>query len=108
MEPIPEVVRRFAENIESIDQLEILRVLRENPKKEWDSASLAAATQAEPSVVVAHLSAMHARGLLAAERRGADWSARHGPHTAELTEQVNLLLQLYRERPVSMIRLIYD
>jgi hypothetical protein len=58
--------------------------------------------------VAAHLTALHARGLLAVDGRGADCVARHGPHTAELSDQVNRLLHFYRERPVSMIKMIYD
>ena len=108
MEPIPEEVKRFADaNIESIDQLEILRVLGETPGKEWDAAALAAAVQAEPKAVAAHLAALHGRGLLAAEKRGADWVGRYGPQTPELADQVGRLLQLYRERPVTMIKMIY-
>jgi hypothetical protein len=44
---------------------------------------------------------------LAAEKRGTDWVGRHGPHTPELADQVGRLLQLYRERPVTMIKMIY-
>ncbi|HEY1375622.1 MAG TPA: hypothetical protein VGF55_02450 [Gemmataceae bacterium] len=109
MGPIPEEVRCFADrSIESIDQLEILRVLAENPNKEWDPAFLAAAIQTEPRAVVAHLMALHARGLLVVERRATECVARHGPHTAELSDQVGRLLHFYRERPVSMIKMIYD
>jgi len=107
MDPIPEEVRRFADrHIESIDQLEILRVLAEAPDREWDAAALAAAIQAEPKAVGAHLAALRGRGLLQAEKR-VDWVGRHGPHTPELAAQLGRLLDLYRERPVSMIKLIY-
>src|SRR5687768_12725549 len=108
MEPFPDDVRRFADgNIESIDQLEILRVLDEAKDKEWDAATLAREIQAAPHAVAAHLAALNGRGLLTAEKRAADWVARHGPHTPELAAQVGRLLQLYRERPVSTIKLIY-
>lgn len=108
MEPFPDEVRRFADgNIESIDQLEILRVLDENQGEAWDATALGRAIQAEPKAVGAHLAALHGRGLLTAERRAADWFGRHGPHTPELAAQVARLLQLYRERPVSTIKLIY-
>jgi hypothetical protein len=107
MDPIPEEVRRFADrHVESIDQLEILRVLAEAPDKEWDAAGLAAAIQADPKAVSGHVAALQSRGLVWAEKR-ADWVARHGPHTPDLAAQLGRLLDLYRERPVSMIKLIY-
>lgn len=108
MEPFPEEIRQFVElNIESIDQLEILRVLNENPDKECDAAFLAAEIQANPKAIGIHLAALHGRGLLLAEKR-VDWFGRHGAHTPELKLKVDRLLQTYHERPVSMIKFIYS
>lgn len=109
MEPFPEDVARFLyDNVESIDQLEILRVLGEDRQKEWDSAALAAAVQSEPQAVRAHLTAMNARGLLSMTARGTELSCRYGARTAELEGTVGRLLQIYRERPVTMIKMAYD
>jgi hypothetical protein len=110
VEPIPEDIRRFLDgNIETIDQLEILRILGEKPDREWDAASLAAEVQAEVQVVAAHVLALQSRGLLACERGGgAGLVCRHGPRTAELQVQVGRLLQLYRERPVTLIKFVYE
>jgi hypothetical protein len=108
VEPFPEEIRRFLDgNIESIDQLEILRLLGEDPGREWTAAELAVAVQIEPAAVAAHLAAMRGRGLLAAEARGIDLVARHGPAPA-VGELVGRLLQHYKERPVSMIKLVYE
>jgi hypothetical protein len=106
MDPFPEEIRRFIEfNVESIDQLEILRLLRETPNKEWEVPALAAEVQAPEKVVASHLVALHGRGLLFAEKRN-DWIGRYGPHTPEHAQQVELLLKCYEERPVSMIKLV--
>lgn len=109
MEPIPEDVARFLyDHVESIDQLEILRVLGEARDREWGVAVLAAAVQAEPQAVRAHLSAMHGRGLLAMTTQGAGPSCRHGARTPELADMIDRLLQIYRERPVTMIKMVYE
>ena len=109
MEPFPEDVARFLyDNVESIDQLEILRVLGEERQKEWDTAALAAEVQAKPEAVRAHLAAMQARGLLAITTRGTGLSCRHGARSPELEDMVGRLLQLYRERPVTMIKMVYE
>jgi hypothetical protein len=104
----PDDVRRFLdENVESIDQLEILRLLWEDPAVEWTEASLAEATQAPPADVVAHLAVLAGRGLLHAETRGAaGWVCRYGPRDPERDRLLRTVLQNYRERPVSMIKLV--
>jgi DNA-binding transcriptional ArsR family regulator len=109
VDPFPDEVRRFLEgNIESVDQLEILRLLGEKPDTDWTATTLAAAVQASAAAVGSHLAALSGRGLLAAEQHGDVWVARYGPRTPELAGQLGRLLQLYRERPVSMIKLVYD
>jgi predicted ArsR family transcriptional regulator len=96
------------DHIETIDQLEILRVLGEDREKEWDSAALAGEVQAEPQAVRAHLAAMHARGLLMTTTRGAGLSCRFGVSTPELEDLVSRVLQTYKERPVTMIKMVYE
>jgi hypothetical protein len=109
VEPIPDDVRRFLDaNIETIDQLEILRVLSEKPDREWAAAPLAVAVQADPLAVAGHVAALQGRGLLTSERRGPELVCWYGPRTPELQVLTHRLLQLYRERPVSMIKLVYD
>ncbi len=105
MDLFPDDIRRFIEAaVESIDQLEILRVLGEDSSRAWDVAGLAAAVHADPPAVAAHAAALHARGLAAA---GAGPTYQFGPRTPELGILVARLLELYRERPVSLIRLVY-
>jgi predicted ArsR family transcriptional regulator len=109
VEPFPEDVARFLDDhIESIDQLEILRVLGEDREREWDSVALAGEVQAEPEAVRAHLTAMHSRGLLRTTTQGVGLSCRYGAGTPELENIVGRLLQMYRERPVTMIKMVYD
>jgi hypothetical protein len=107
-EPLPEDVCRFlGENIESIDQLEVLRVLGEGPAREWTAAALAAEVQGPPADMAEHLAALARRGLIATERRGAEAVWRYAPASPELDGIVGRLLKCYRERPVSMIKLVY-
>jgi hypothetical protein len=55
VDPIPEDIERFLdENIESIDQLEVLRVLGDNPQKEWAAAELAQTLQVQTEALAAH------------------------------------------------------
>jgi hypothetical protein len=104
-DPLPEDVRRFLdEHIESLEQLEILRLLSEDPTREWTAAQLGAEIQADPSVAAAHLAALAGRGLLASSSPAV---SRYGASTPELGERLARALAVYRERPVTMIKLVY-
>jgi DNA-binding transcriptional ArsR family regulator len=108
VEPFPQEIKSFLDgNIESIDQLEILRLLGENPERSWDVESLATEVQTDPATVAAHLTAMGGRGLITLEIRGTEILGRYGP-AAAVADLVVRLLQLYKERPVSMIKMVYD
>lgn len=108
MEPFPHELKNFLDgNIESIDQLEILRLLGENPDRSWDVSALATQVQTDPTTVAAHLTAMGGRGLITVEIRGTEVMGRYGP-SAAMADLVARLLQLYKERPVTMIKMVYD
>lgn len=107
-DPLPEDVRRFLdENIESLEQLEILRVLAEDPGREWAAAELAAEIQADPSAAASHIAALAARGLVATSTRRGETVARHGTRSPELGGRLTQVLAAYHERPVTMIKLVY-
>jgi len=109
LEPFPEDVARFLQdNIETIDQLEILRILGEDADKEWDCAVLAGEVQAGTQAVRAHVTEMSARGLLTRIQRGSALACRYGAATPELEGKVNRLLHVYKERPVTMIKMVYQ
>jgi hypothetical protein len=109
MEPIPQDIVRFMQaNIESLEQLELLRVLSEDPSKEWDLASLGQLAQANPQAAAAHLAALSARGLITVIVRGAETWYRHGGGSPAKDKMLSRLLQMYKQRPVSMIRLVYE
>lgn len=109
MEPLPsDVIKFIDENIESIDQLEILRILSEDRQREWREAELASEVQAKVPAVHTAISAMQSRGLLAVTTDGLGIACRCGPQTPELEALVNRLLQVYKERPVTMIKVVYE
>jgi hypothetical protein len=107
VERFPDEMRQFLDGtIESIDQLEILRLAGEDPSREWTAAALAAEVQADPATTATDVAALRSRGLLAAETRGPDVVCRYAPATPVLGDLAGRLLALYRERPVSMIKLV--
>lgn len=108
MEPFPEDVRQFmAANIESLVQLEILRLLAADQDRTWDAASLAPEVQAQPQKTARDLAALYRRGLITA-LPGPASCYQYGPQGPLLEAEVAELLQLYNERPVTVIRMIYS
>jgi hypothetical protein len=108
MDPIPQDIARFMRaNIESLEQLELLRVLSEDPTKEWQPEPLGREAQANPQAAASHLAALSSRGLLTIITRGSETLYRHGCGSPGLDKMLSRLLQLYKERPVTMIRLVY-
>lgn len=108
MDPFPEEIRRFLDtNIDSVEQLEILRVVQSVPDKEWNAPGLVREIQASAPVILAHMQALHHRGLLTMVSRGAETLCRHGARTPELAAALGQLLKLYAQRPVTMINLVH-
>jgi hypothetical protein len=105
---IPEDVLRFVEAyVESIDQLEILRVLGEHPDRGWPVPELAAACQIDPAKIAATIALLERRGLVVNDSAAIEPVVRFEPRTAEVREAALRLLTFYRERPVTLIRVIY-
>jgi hypothetical protein len=64
--------------------------------------------QTTAELAVAHIAALEGRGLLQCERRDGSLYCRFGTRSPELEAQLQQLLELYRQRPVTMIRLVYE
>jgi hypothetical protein len=109
LDPLPDDVLQFLQShIDSIEQLELLRVLGENPAREWSDVELGGSVQVAADSLHAHLAALHTRGMLSRIRRDEKYHWKYGPASADLEAKVRRLLELYGQRPVSMIRLVYQ
>jgi hypothetical protein len=108
VDPFPQDVKQFLDaNIESVEQLEILRLLGENPEKEWNSTTLAQEAQTQAKTIASQLTHLQARCLLTTMLRGKEVFCRYGPSTPEIETRLQHLLQVYQQRPVTMINLVY-
>lgn len=108
MDSFPENVKQFLDAyIESIDQLEILRILAEVPTRVWDIGDLATQLQLTSIIAQTQVKALYSRGLLPTDAEGKGPLIRYGPQNPALELALSQVLQLYRERPVTMIRMVY-
>lgn len=108
MQPFTAELTHFLETaIESVEQVEILRILAADSENEWSTNDLARAVQTSSRNVLQHVIALEGEGLLRV-RRDSGVFCRYMPATAKSEELVSALLQCYNERPVTMIRMLAE
>jgi hypothetical protein len=107
MQPFSEEIKHFLETtIDSVEQLEIVRILASDQSKELSAGELARTVQTSSRKILQHVAALERRGLLGV-RCESRFLVRYAPATPQIDELVNCLLASYNERPVTMIRMLY-
>lgn len=107
MADLPENVRRFIDAyISSVEQMEALTLLREDPTKEWAPAEMAKALYTSDESTAARLAELHKHGLLSQVR--ADVTRyRYEPRSSDLRTGVEATLDAYAKRKVAVINQIF-
>ena len=104
MNGLPEDVHRFLyHNIDSVEQLEVLLLLRQGPERGWTAEEIARLLYSHPSSILHRLSSLAGRGLL---REVEPACYQYAPRSTELHETVRRVAEIYRERRVAVITLI--
>ncbi len=108
VDTFPEEVQRFiVDNLSSVEELEVLLLLRSRPDKEWNAAEVSQALYTQPAAAAMRLNDLRSHGLLTS-RKEASELYRYHPRTADLEPLVSRLSEAYRERRVAVITLIYS
>jgi hypothetical protein len=94
--------------VPSVDGAEVLLALAAAPERWWNAAELAArlapATAVSEADVARYLEQFQAGGLVAV---GPDRRMQYRPADEALAAHVGTLAQAYKERPVTLFRVIY-
>ena len=90
--------------IDSVDHLRTLLLLRGEPTRAWGVMDVSGRLYLEPRRVSAVLASLKTSGLLTESDAGFSY----GPSEKELAKMVDELAKLDRERPVTLIKLIYS
>ena len=94
--------------VPAVDAAELLLLLQAEPGRAWSAAEAVAALRASVTLGEAEaqrrFAELEAAGLAAT---GADQRVQYRPASEELAAHVRTLAQAYRERPVTLIRVIY-
>jgi hypothetical protein len=104
--PIPDSVARFlAAHVRSLEQLEILLLLAGQPSKEWSGDEVYDVIRSSQGSVRERLGELRNQGLLLANSHGTAF--RFAPSSVEIAATVESLAQLYKERRVKIVEMIY-
>jgi hypothetical protein len=109
LDGFPENIRHFiADHIGSVSELETLLLLRHRSDQAWTAAAVAREMYVPVETAATHLSRFASVGLLTLSA-GPDGPAySYAPRSAELDKLTGALADLYRERRVAVISLIYS
>jgi hypothetical protein len=104
---LPDDLCRFIDrHIHTLEQLEILRLLFNDPARSWSASELAAELRTNAESVRARLAPMVTDGLTAMTSLAPPTYC-YRPGSDRLNQQVVLLIRYYKERRVSVITRIF-
>ena len=107
-DPFPDDVRRFIlAHINSVEQLEVLLLLRGAPDREWTAAAVGQALYTSPAAAAKRLTDLAAGGL-AAVLPGDASTYRYLPADDARRLMVDRLAEAYTQRRVAVVSLIYS
>jgi len=103
----PDVRRFIAIHITSVAQLELLLLLRDHPENYWSCEDVAKQLYVSAEVTASLLVRMESQQLLrAAENQPLRF--KYAPASAQLEQAVTGVADLYQQRRVTVISLIYS
>lgn len=101
------VRRLIAEDIDSVEQLEILLLLFQHPERTWTAESVARELRVSALSAGERLEDLTYDGLVV-RVDGSEGEYRYGPETPSRDEAVRGLATAYSERRVTVINLIFS
>jgi hypothetical protein len=106
---IPESLRLFiAIHINSIEELEVLILLRATEGREWSAAQISRELGASVPWIEERLADLASRGFLVAQEADPGPLYRYAPSTPESRAQIEDLAVTYKQRRLSVINLVYS
>jgi hypothetical protein len=100
---LEDFIRRF---IHSVYEVEILMILREDPKKEWDATEVSQVLHIQRDAIGARLKDLVTAGLLTGNVVNGETHYHYHPATAELARTAEELAHAYTNYRLNVINLI--
>jgi hypothetical protein len=106
---ITEDVRAFiAEYIDSVEQLEILLLLRRTAPKEWSATAVSQELYISPESAARRLEEFHRAGICSMKQASPEPLYWYNPNLREMDMTIGRLASTYEERRVRVINLIFS
>jgi hypothetical protein len=106
---ISESLRLFiATHINSIEELEVLILLRATEEREWSAAQISRELGASVPWIEERLADLASRGFLVVQEADSGLLYRYAPSTQESRARVEELAVTYKQRRLSVINLVYS
>jgi len=101
---IPAAVEKFIRrHIDSVEQLEVLILLRENPEREWSAASVARELRSTTSAIQLRLDRLVDHRFVTKSHNGTySFDAQ-----AQIASEIDELIATYRTRRTTIIEMIF-
>jgi hypothetical protein len=107
-EDLAESVKKLiADHITSVEQLEILMLLRTHPHREWTADDVSEEIRTSVRSAADRLADLRARSFLAARDEGGRSWYRYAPEDSRLRDAIEQLARAYSERRYTVIDLIF-
>jgi hypothetical protein len=101
-------IRQFIfNNIDSVEQLEVLILLRRSPAREWTAREISNELRSLPQSVELRLAALYAIGLVATSE-GTPTIYRYGGENEATNSLIDALINEYKLRPQRVMELIFS
>ncbi|MEP7125701.1 MAG: hypothetical protein ABJE95_32525 [Byssovorax sp.] len=105
---VDEQVRRFlATYVTSIEQLEVLLLLRADEGREWSAEECSRELRSDPGWIQERLGDLAAKGFLVSREIEAVSTYRYAPTAGDTRALLDEVAKAYKERRYSVINLIY-
>jgi predicted ArsR family transcriptional regulator len=108
MSDLPSNVRRFiADHLNSVEQLEVLLLLRSDPQRVWTASEVSSELVSTPDAAALRLADLEEHGLISSED-GPVARYRYGRPSRKLESDVSAVATAYEKRRVKVISEIFS
>lgn len=109
MESVPQDVRDLlTRHLATMEHVESLLALAGDEARSWSPVEIAAVTHTSAASVTARLEELVTPGFVVRAPSAGGDSYRYSPRTAEMRNAVSSLEEMYRTKPVTLIKAIYE
>ena len=103
----PELARFITEHISSLEQLEVICLLRDTAPREWRAEEVSRELGSSLMSIGSRLAHLASQRFLKARQTERGPVYQHGPESEEIAALIDAAAKLYRERRLAVIDLVY-